>query len=323
MMSRSNNRDFLCDAHIDTLSKMLKFGRSDLKEIPKDSHVTLPKLRRSGLGLAVFACFTEKHDRSFPPLHRTLKMIDLAYNAANKYADRMEIVADYAGFLRAHRAGKLAIVLSIENGIAVEEDIAFLRMFHRMGVRLMGLTWNHRNRLGDGVGRPESRRGLSDLGRAVLAEMQRLGILIDVSHLNERTFWDVVEATRAPLVATHSNAFSICPHPRNLTDDQIKAIAQRKGFIGLNFCGLFLRQSGRASVHDVIEHAAYINEIGGEGVAAIGSDYDGITDPPVSLEHIGKLPALIRELHKAGFSRTMIQKLTHRNFLRVFRSVCG
>jgi len=314
---------FICDAHVDTLSKMLKFGRDRLEEIPAASQVTSRRLRQSPVGLIVLACFTEKYDRSFPPALRTLKMIDLAYSIAQDHDDWLELVSDSKGFERVRRADKMAAVLSLENGIAVEDDISLLRIFHRLGVRLMSLTWNHRNRLGDGVGKPRSRRGLTKFGREVVGEMERLGIIIDVSHLNEQTFWDVMESTGGPVVATHSNAYSVRPYPRNLTDDQIRAIANRKGFIGLNFCSVFLRKSTRATIADVITHARHIATIGGPDVVAIGSDFDGISDPPTGLEHIGKLGALLKQLERVGFSQNEIRKLAHGNFLRVFRAVCG
>lgn len=187
----------------------------------------------------------------------------------------------------------------------------------------MSLTWNFRNQLGDGVGHADARRGLTPFGREVLREMDRLGIIVDVSHLNERTFWHVVDATDGPIAATHSNAFSVCTHPRNLTDTQIRAIADRNGFIGLNFCTAFLSDSDKASIHDLVKHACHIADVGGIKTLAIGSDFDGIVTGPVGLEHIGKMTRLIPALRKAGFSHANIEAISHKNFLRVFRAVCG
>ncbi|MBI4831903.1 MAG: membrane dipeptidase [Candidatus Lindowbacteria bacterium] len=314
---------FFCDAHIDTLSKMLKFGWQRLADIPKDSQVTAARLRQSGVGVAVFAIFTEKHDRALQPLQRTLKMIDMAYSISRENADRLELVTDTAGIARARKQGKIAVVLAIENGIAIGNDLGLLRNFHRLGVRLMTLTWSHRNQLGDGVFKWSSRRGLTELGRGVIREMERLGMIIDVSHMNERTFWKVIETAKGPVAATHSNAFSVSKCSRNLNDEQIKAIAKRGGFIGLNFCGLFLNDSGRgALIDDVVRHACHIAEVGGTGVLAMGSDFDGITDPPTGLEHIGKMGRLVSVFRKAGFTERDISAIAHRNFLRVFREVC-
>jgi len=187
----------------------------------------------------------------------------------------------------------------------------------------MGLTWNYRNNLGDGVGKPRSRRGLTAFGRETIREMERLGMIVDVSHLNERTFWQVIEASEKPVVATHSNAFGVCGNPRNLTDSQIRAISESGGFIGLNFCEYFLNDSWEASIRDVVTHARHIAEAGGTQVLAIGSDFDGIPTPPKGLEHIGKMGKLVAAFRRAGFSQSEIEAIAHRNFLRVFREVCG
>lgn len=315
---------FFCDAHIDTLSKMLDFGRETLADIPADSHVTASRLRRSKVGVAVFALFTERYDPALPPPLRALKMIDMAHSIAAANADWLALASDTRSIARARKGGKTAIVLSIENGIAVESDLGLLRNFHRLGIRLMSLTWNYRNRLGDGVvGSPARRRGLTALGRETLGEMERLGMIVDVSHLSERTFWHVMDAASRPVVATHSNAYTICEHPRNLTDDQIRAIAESGGFIGLNFCPAFLDLGGETSIRDVVRHARHIAEVGGIRVLAIGSDFDGIYDVPKGLEHIGKMGRLVPAFEKAGFNRAEIQAIAHRNFLRVFREVCG
>lgn len=317
-----DSETFICDSHLDTLSKMLKFGWKRFSEIPSDSHVTPSRLRKSKVGVAVFALFTEKRDPSFPPLQRTLKMIDMAQAMASEHSDWMEPVGDYKGITKARRSGRLAVILSIENGIAIGDDLALLRTFHRLGVRFMGLTWNHRNRLGDGAGKFRGRRGLTQLGRDTIREMERLGMIVDVSHLNERTFWQVVEFAERPVVATHSNAFSVCPSPRNLKDLQIRAISEQGGFIGLNFCEGFLNDSGEATAADVIRHAIHIAEVGGIQVLAIGSDFDGIETTPRGLEHIGKVPKLIPLFRKAGFSQADIACVTNKNFLRVFRQAC-
>jgi membrane dipeptidase len=314
---------FFCDAHIDTLSKMLKFGWKSLADIPRDSQLTAAQLRRSGVGVAVFAIFTEKHDKSLSPLQRTLRMIDLAHSIASENADWLELAADTAGIETALKREKTALVLAIENGIAIGSDLGLLRNFHRLGVRLMTVTWSHRNQLGDGVFKWSSRRGLTEFGRDTIREMERLGMMIDVSHMNERTFWQAIEAAKGPVVATHSNALSVCKSLRNLNDEQIKAISKRGGFIGLNFCPAFLNDSGEASISDLVKHASHIAGVGGIDVLAIGSDFDGITDTPAGLEHIGKMGRLASAFRKAGFSEDEINAIAHRNFLRVFHNVCG
>ena len=302
---------------------MLQFGWRSFGEIPPESQVTAARLRRSTVGVAVFAIFTEKHDRSLPPPIRTLQMVDMAHSIARENSGWLRLTTDSRGIQDARKDRKTALVLAIENGIAIGDNLGHLRNFYRLGVRLMSLTWNHRNRLGDGVGRYNGRRGLTSLGHDALSEMQRLGMILDVSHLNERTFWHVVEASEGPIAATHSNAFSVCRNPRNLNDAQIRAISDRDGFIGLNFCGYFLNDSGEASINDVVRHASHIAELAGTKVLAIGSDFDGTESLPKGLEHIGRMGRLLDSLRRAGFSRADVGAISHRNFLRVFRSVCG
>ncbi|GAB4342399.1 MAG: dipeptidase [Candidatus Abyssubacteria bacterium] len=308
---------FICDAHVDTLSKMLQFGWSSLAQIPRSSHVTAARLRASGVGAVVLALFTEKNERPLSPQLRTLKMIDLAYSMVHENRDWLELATNAEAILCARRQGRIAVMLAIENGIAIGNDLANLRNFHRLGVRLLGLTWNHRNLLGDGVGRSGGRRGLTAFGREVLREMRRLGMIVDVSHLSERTFWQVMETAEGRIVATHSNARSICASPRNLTDEQIKALSERGGFIGLNFCSAFLSNSGEATIDDVVRHATHIAHVGGVKVLGIGSDFDGIANPPKGLEHIGKMGALVKAFRKAGFSNNDIRSIAHGNFLRI------
>jgi membrane dipeptidase len=322
--SLTSNDLYFCDAHIDTLSKMLRFGWDGFDDVASDSHVTAARLKRSAVGVAVFALFTEKYDPKCPPHLRTLRMIDTANEIVRNNSAWIALATDIKSVRTARRNGRIAMILSIENGIAVEKDLGLLRNFHRLGVRMMSLTWNYRNRLGDGiVGSPARRRGLTPRGRETLREMDRIGMIADVSHLSERTFWDVIKAAEKPIVASHSNALAVCGHPRNLSDDQIRAISETGGFVGLNFCPDFLNMEKEATVGDVVKHARHIAEVGGIEVLALGSDFDGIYSTPRGLEHIGKIRKLEGALRRAGFSPAEIDMIAHKNFLRVFRHVCG
>jgi membrane dipeptidase len=248
----------------------------------------------------------------------------MANNIVDRNAGWIELATNMKSVRHARQNGRVAMILSIENGICVEKDLGLLRNFHRLGVRMMSLTWNYRNRLGDGiVGSPARRRGLTPLGRETLREMGRIGMIADVSHLSERTFWDVIGAAEQPVVASHSNALAICRHPRNLSDDQIRAISETGGFVGLNFCPDFLNLESEPSIDDVVKHALHIAEVGGTEVLAVGSDFDGIYSTPKGLEHIGRIGRLEHALRRAGFSPGEIKAIAHKNFLRVFRSVCG
>jgi membrane dipeptidase len=208
-------------------------------------------------------------------------------------------------------------VLAIENGDALGGQVAALDELYRQGVRMLALTWNSSNVLADGaLGRDHG--GLTDLGRAVLARMEELGMVVDVSHLSERSFWHAMNATRGPIVASHSNASGLHPHPRNLTDEQLRAIAARGGVVGVNFYSGFL---GLPTLARVLEHIDYMVKVMGVDHVALGSDFDGIPQAPSGLEDASKLPNLTDGLQARGYTTEQIHKILGGNALRVFRRV--
>jgi len=165
--------------------------------------------------------------------------------------------------------------------------------------------------------------GLSRFGLEVVEEMNRLGMLIDVSHLNEPGFWDVIEASSSPVIASHSNAKALCDHPRNLTDEQIRAIADGGGVIGVNFCTAFLTSSGAATLDDVLNHIDYLVKVGGIETVGLGSDFDGITETPIGLENCSRTLILADGLNGRGYSVDAIEKIMGGNLLRLCANVLG
>jgi membrane dipeptidase len=177
-----------------------------------------------------------------------------------------------------------------------------------------------RNDLGDGVDSVKE-AGLTSFGREVVKEMNRLGMIVDVSHLNEKGIWDVVELSEKPIIASHSNAKTLCSHRRNLTDKQIKAIAQKGGVIGINFAPQFLRDEGQATLEDVLNHIDYICELVGEDYIGFGSDFDGISSTPEGLKDISYFPAILEGLRKRGYTQEQIDKISHRNFENLIKKI--
>lgn len=220
------------DAHIDTLSYLLDRGET-LEN--SSGHVQLDHLKGCS-GAQFFAAFVEPKYYHGLALHRTLEMIDLFWQMLEDYSDYLAFAGSARDVKRIQKEGRLACLLAIEGGEALEGKLSSLRIFHRLGVRLITLTWNYRNDLASGQLEGEAGGGLSRFGRAVVEEMNRLGMLVDVSHLNEPGFWDVLSCSKDPVIASHSNAQALCPHPRNLSDEQIRALADRGGVIGVNFC---------------------------------------------------------------------------------------
>jgi membrane dipeptidase len=210
-------------------------------------------------------------------------------------------------------------VLSIENAEAIGDRVERVDNLWRRGVRIMSLTWNGSNRLADGVGGSEH-GGLSSFGRRVLERMQRLGIVVDVSHLSEAAFWHVVDATRGPIVATHSNAAAVHSHRRNLTNDQLRAIARRGGVVGINFYPEFL---GGDTIDHVLRHVDHMLRVMGPDHIALGTDYDGIGRTPRGLEDASRLPRLTEAMLRRGYRPEVVRKILGDNALRVFRQVWG
>jgi membrane dipeptidase len=219
----------------------------------------------------------------------------------------------------------LATVLHIEGAEAIDENFDVLNVLHAAGLRSLGPVWSRPNAFGYGVpfrcpSSPDTGPGLTDLGKALVAECNRLRIMIDLSHLNEKGFWDVAALSNAPLVATHSNAHAISPHSRNLTDKQLAAIRETGGMVGVNYAVSFLRQDGKQDKNTpaqlIVDHAAYLIEHLGEDGVGLGSDFDGAMIP-AELGNAAGLQILVEAMEQRQFGKALIEKVCFRNWLRV------
>ena len=224
-------------------------------------------------------------------------------------------------------AGVLAAVLHIEGAEAIDPELGALDVLHQAGLRSLGPVWSRPNAFGHGVpfrcpSSPDIGPGLTDLGRELIRACNRLKILIDLSHLNERGFWDVAELSDAPLVATHSNAHALSPHSRNLTDRQLTAIRESNGMVGVNFAVSFLRSDGRQDrdtpIELIVDHVEHMLEQVGENGVGFGSDFDGAMIPN-GLGNAAGLPVLVEALRARGYGQPLIEKLCFRNWLRVLQ----
>ncbi len=306
------------DLHVDTLLD-LAAGRRSLGGATGRGHIDLPRLRRGGVDVQVFAAFV--HPREAAQGRRRVRELIAAFDRAmERYSAEIVPVRTLADIEAAGRAGKIAAVLAVENGgDAIEGDVEQIDWLYRQGVRIMGLTWNPANLLADGAS--ESRHGgLTPLGRRVVERMQALGIVIDVSHLSPQAFWEVLAASRGPLMATHSNADAVHQHRRNLSDAQLRALAARGGVVGINFYPAFL---GAATLERVVAHVDHMVKVMGVDHVALGSDFDGITQVPVGLEDVSRLPALTTSLLARGYRPEEVKKIMGGNALGVFRQVWG
>jgi membrane dipeptidase len=261
----------------------------------------------------------------------TFAMAAVLFRIEAASAGKVRVCRSVADIRAARAAGAHAPVLHIEGAEAIDANFDALEVLHRAGLRSLGPVWSRSNIFGHGVpfsfpSSPDTGPGLTDAGKALVKACNRLRILIDLSHLNEKGFWDVATLTDAPLVATHSNVHALCAASRNLTAKQLAAIRDSNGLVGVNFATSFLRKDGRrlasTPLDTVVDHLAALVEALGEDGVALGSDFDGAQMP----EQIGTaagLPALVAAMRLRGFGDALVEKICFENWMRVLKATWG
>lgn len=307
----------MIDAHCDTIVKMMHRGL-ELADA-EWMHLDLKRLAQFPDALQFFAIWLDPQYYG-NAMKQTMKYIDFYYRQIEKNRAQIAHVNTYGDILESRRQKKCAALLSLEGGEALEGEISALHIYHRLGVRALTLTWNHRNALADGAGENATGGGLTKFGKEVVREMEQLGMLVDVSHLSDAGFWDVEKLIKKPFIASHSNARAVCAVQRNLTDDQLRAIAAKGGVVGLNFYPKFLSKGDRADTEDILRHTLHMLDIMGEDFIGFGSDWDGIDNTPQDLLHLGEMPQLLARL-EAELGKDILEKICEKNFLRVLREV--
>lgn len=343
------------DGHNDALESLYvpaRMGRDLLLE-SAGGHLDLPRAARGGFGGGLFAIFvpaaTEQDEGAAKGSspdgllfnEAVLKPIEPAYAGqmtARGMAGLLELEAGSGGRLAVVRnlealraaleKGVIAAVMHFEGAEAIQPGLENLEAYHAAGLRSLGLVWSRPNAFGTGVNflegnSPDQGPGLTAAGKALVQACNRLGILVDLSHLNEKGFWDVERTTSAPLVATHSCAHALSPSPRNLTDKQLDAIGASHGLVGINFCVSFLRADNQndpnTPLSELVRHFIYVAERIGVEHVAFGSDFDGCTIP-TDLGDVTGLPKLLEALRQAGFGEEDLAKIAYRNWLRVLEA---
>lgn len=345
------NEFCIADMHCDTLSVSLSgsFSGQQISLRTQDTQINFEKMKRSGYLLQNFAAFVDMGE-SGDPLEDALRMADLFYRQMEAGRDIIAPARSWSDVEYNRSQGKMSAFLTLEEGGICKGDPAFLSILYRLGARMMTLTWNYENQLGfpnfdlrkpckdhppekethDPTDPGDSRFedfsgcGLKERGIIFLEEMERLGMIIDVSHLSDAGFHDVLEHTKKPFVASHSNARSLWPARRNLTDDMIRKLAERGGVTGINFCMAFLGRPGPGEdfLDQAVKHMKYLVNLGGEDFVGFGSDFDGI-EPYEDFKDCTVMPRLIDRMKKADFSYTQIEKICSGNVLRVYKELLG
>ena len=355
-VARVHRSAILIDTHNDV--PMRTVGGFDIGSPDQGGHTNIQRLKQGGVGAVFFAVYVaSSYAKSGGAAHHALEVIDsVRRDIVDKHPNDFSLATSAAEIEQAHKQGKIAALMGVEGGHAIEDSLRVLRTFCDLGARYMTLTHANTNNWADSSGDinragVEHHNGLTKFGREVIAEMNRLGMMVDVSHVSDKTFWDVLETSVAPVLATHSNCRALSNIPRNLTDEMITALARKGGQVNMNFGCEFLSQKSadaspwinpklaaqvekdrsleakiesrmpRATVQDVVAHIDRVVKLAGIDHVGIGTDFDGIGCTPEGLDDPGKFPNLTRALLEHGYQPADIQKIYGGNMLRLMRAV--
>lgn len=322
-MESRDHQWFIMDGHCDTL-EYIADGKRRLGDKGKGGHLDLPRMVQAGVGSQIFAVYVSDSYLPGAGIRRALSMVDAMHREVSENADRFGLALCGDDVRRLNGQGKVAGFLSLEGAEALDGSIAALRCFYRLGVRLMGLTWSRRNEVADGCYEERTGSGLTRFGEEVVREMDRLGMVVDVSHLSEASFWDLMKVSGRPVIASHSNCRALCDHRRNLTDDQARAIASKSGVICITFVGAFLGED-RRTLNGVLDHIDHFADLIGPDHVGVGSDFDGMDDEslPQDIRDVTALPSIAAGLTGRGYSSEEVKGIMGANLLRVVESVIG
>lgn len=300
--------------------------RRSLGEKSEYGQIDIPRTQMGGVDCLLFAMYVSPLYSS--RLLRLIQMLDAFQIEVEKNPDTIKIATTHNEIIKTVKDGKIAAVITVEGGEPLMGKIESLRTIYRLGARSLTLTHFPRNEICDGSG-ADTGSHLTDFGREVVEEMNRLGMIIDISHINETGFWDVIDLSKEPVLATHSNCKALCSHHRNLKDDQIKALAEKGGVINLSFCAGFIKDGigfgdpealKKVTILDWLDHLDHAVELVGTDHVGIGSDLDGGCGFP-GLDDITKFPDLTQGMVSRGYTDQDIMKILGENNMRVFKKI--
>ena len=336
---RVHESAIVIDTHIDTITHLL-WHDHEFNERLTDARVDIPLLREGGIDAAFFAIWV---DDKYEALRYTLRGIDVMFRTIDKYPDDLVIALTTADVEQAKREDKVAVLLSIEGGRALSDDLGVLRQLYKLGIRSTTLCWGDATSWIDSCN-DEPHGGLTDFGRDIVAEMNQVGMIPDISHVSDKAFYDVLEASSRPIFASHSSCRALTPARRNMTDAMITALAQKNGVININSgAGFVTREPADAhlanlrdwddqgydgwgrigiasrEVGPLIDHFEHAMELVGAEHVGIGTDFDGVKSLPVGMDHIGMMPIVTDLLLKRGRSEAEVNEVLGASNIRLFR----
>jgi membrane dipeptidase len=339
----------------------LSFRKIDLNRSQKERglHTDIPRLRQGGVGAQFWSAYVPAETRKKgTAIRETLEQIDVIHRMVRSYPDTFAMAYTADDIVRIHKGGKIASLIGVEGGHSIDNSLGVLRMLYALGARYMTLTHSETLDWADSATDEPRHHGLTPFGEQVVLEMNRLGMLVDISHVSAETMKHALRVTKAPVIASHSSAFALAPHPRNVPDDVLKLVAKNGGVVMVNFYPGFITPEGAraskdamqtarelrakypndkdlegaleqwrrehpfpsGSVHDVVDHIEHIIKVAGSDHVGLGSDFDGINRVPKQLEDVSCYPAITQELLNRGHSREEILKVLGGNVLRVLRA---
>jgi membrane dipeptidase len=282
-------------------------------------HTDIPRLRQGMVGAQFWSVYIPFRAVEEGAAKVQLEQIDIAHQVIRRYPDTFELALTADDAVRIFREGRIASMLGMEGGHAIENSLGALRAFYDLGVRYMTLTHSANIDWADSCCAIPEHNGLTQFGREVVREMNRMGMMVDISHIAPKTMHDALDVTAAPVIFSHSNARAITDHPRNVPDDVLRRMRQNGGVVMVTFVPAFLTTAPEATMADVIRHIEHIRDVAGVDHVGIGGDYDGISQVVVGMEDVSTYPALFAELSRRGWSEADLRKLAGENALRTWR----
>lgn len=304
------------DGHCDTISHCCYRGAGLARN---EGHLDLERTGKYAGWAQFFAIFASKKWAKEPLWEITQKQYQVFRRELASNRDRALLCRTAEEIEQAWKKGKTAALLSIEGAELLDCDLKKLTAVYRWGVRAINLTWNHTNEL-SGTNVEDKEKGLTEKGKAFVRKMQALGMLVDVSHLSDPGFWDVIDLAEKPIFASHSNSRAICPHTRNLTDEQFLALIKNGGVAGLNMCDEFVGQA--PTIDTLVAHVEHWFGLGGERSVSLGGDWDGISGMPEGIHGIQDIGKLADRLLRMNYSEDKVAGIFYQNLMRVVGEVC-
>jgi len=327
--SRLHRDAIVIDAHSDTALRLLRGEKICVES--RSGHIDIPRLIKGGVDAQFFAIFVHPRVKGDEALNQARQMIQLVKQTAESCPDKIAMATTAADIERLTAQGKVAALLGLEGGHVIQGKIDNLKEFYDLGVRYMTITWSNTNDFADASDGEKKWNGLNPLGKEIVRAMNRMGMIVDVSHVSDETFRDVMATTTAPVIASHSSCRALRDIPRNMSDDMIRAVAKNGGVVCINFFPRFLAETldqvntrERDVPLDVlIDHIDHAIRVGGIDHVGLGSDFDGITAVPKEMKDVTGMPLITEALLKRGYKPDQVKKVLGGNVLRVIRQVTG